>query len=433
VVVVAIALIAGAFAALALQRSALVDAIDSTLIARVDDISSLLIDGSVPATLTVPGDDDALVQVVDGSRRVVASSANVEGQGPIASVDPPADAYLLTDETLPIGDGEFRLAVRRVDAGGQRFTVVAAASLEQALDATAILAGILAVGVPLLIGLVGFAVWVIIGRTLEPVEAIRSRVASIGDQELDRRVPVPDTDDEIGRLAATMNEMLDRLELAATQQKSFVADASHELRSPLAAIRSQLEVDLVHPDLADWAVSNGEILAETLRMQRLVDDLLLLARSDSGAVAVHHQAVDLDDLVFESAERMREGTAIVIDTFHVSGAQVKGQPEALSRLVRNLIENALRYASGRIEIGLVEADGTATLTVDDDGPGIAVNDRSRVFERFTRLDEARDRDHGGAGLGLAIAYEITNRHHGAITATDSPLGGARFTVTIPTG
>lgn len=429
--VVAAALVIAGFAALAFQRSALIDAIDTALTARVDDLSALLIDGSVPTRLTVTGDDDALVQIVDANRTVISSSGNINGEAPITDIQPAPGTEVVASQVLPIGEGELRLVARTVAARGQTFTIYAASSLEQVTETTATLSAILLVGTPLLIAFVAATVWIIIGRTLHPVEAIRSEVDSIGDRELDRRVPVPDIDDEIGRLATTMNQMLDRLEQASNQQRHFVADASHELRSPLAAIRAQLEVDLVHPEQADWPAANAEILDETLRMQRLVDDLLLLARSDSGTLPTTRQPVDLDDLVFSETDRLQPTTA-VIDTSRISGAQVVGDRAALSRVVRNLLENAARYANSRVDVTLTEADGTATLTIDDDGPGIPPDDRTRVFDRFTRLDQARDRDHGGAGLGLAIAKEVVDHHAGTLAIDEGRNGGTRVTLRIPT-
>jgi len=430
--VVALALIVVGFTALTLQRASMINAIDTALMARVDDLTALIIDGSIPTLLTAPGDDVALVQITDGSRAVIASSPNISGEGAISSVQPAAGTQVVTTQTLPIGEGEFRLVTQSVFAHEQIFTIYAAAILDPVSEAAGALATILIIGIPVLIAFVGVTVWFIIGRTLHPVEAIRAKVASISDRDLDRRVPVPDADDEIARLAATMNEMLDRLEQSATQQRRFVADASHELRSPLAAIRSQLEVDLLHGETADWPATSESVLDETLRMQRLVDDLLLLARSDSGTLPVGHDSVDIDDIIFELVKWIQPTTPISIDTTQVSGAQVVGDADSLARLVRNILENAVRYAVDRIEVELAENDGIALFTVSDDGPGIPRADRDRVFERFTRLDEARDRDHGGTGLGLAISKEITLHHAGSIAIDDAPLGGARITVGIPT-
>ncbi|GMQ97772.1 MAG: ATP-binding protein [Acidimicrobiia bacterium] len=430
--VVAVALIVAGFSAVALQRASLVNAIDTALTARVEDLTALVRDRVIPVQLTAAGDEDALVQIVDGNRTVIAWSPNIEGEGAISDIEPAGGTRVLVTQSLPIDDGEFRLVAQSVTTGGQTFTIYAATGLEPVDEAVGTLETILIVGIPVLIAFVGFTVWVIIGRALRPVEAIRTRVASIGDRDLDRRVPVPDSDDEIARLAATMNQMLERLEHSSHQQRRFVADASHELRSPLAAIRSQLEVGLLHAEIADWPTTSEDVLDETLRMQRLVDDLLLLARSDSGTLPIKHQSVDLDDIVFELVERVQPGTSITIDTTRVSGAQVVGDRDSLARLVRNLLENAVRYAVNRIEVTLTESDGLAFLTISDDGRGIPEADRDGVFERFTRLDEARDRDHGGTGLGLAICKEITLHHAGSVTIDDAALGGARFNVEIPT-
>lgn len=430
--VVALALVVAGFTAMSLQRNAMVNAIDTALIGRAEDITALIIDGSIPTQLTAPGDDDALVQIINGDQTVIASSPNITGESAISDIRPEAGTQVVATQALPVGEGEFRLLTKSVLAHDQTFTIYAAASLDPVREAVAALAAILIAGIPLLIAFVGITVWFVIGRTLHPVEAIRSKVESISNRDLDRRVPVPDSGDEIARLAVTMNEMLDRLEQSSNQQRRFVADASHELRSPLAAIRSQLEVDLLHTEIADWSATSEDVLDETLRMQRLVDDLLLLARSDSGTLSIRQRSVDLDDIVFDLVKRIQPTASITIDTTHVSGAQVIGDADSLARLMRNLVENAVRFAIDRIEITLTEVDGVAVLTVSDDGPGIPEADREQVFERFTRLDEARDRDHGGAGLGLAISREITLLHQGSISIDTGTIGGARITVEIPT-
>lgn len=415
-----------------LQRSSLMNAIDTALTGRVNDLTSLIIDGSIPTQLTAPGDDATLVQIVDGEGAVIASSPNIAGEDAISDIHPDPGTQIATTQLLPIGEGDFRLVAQSVSAHDQVFTIFAAASLDPVAEAVGTLAAILTVGIPILIALVGITVWVIVGRTLHPVEAIRSRVASISELDLDRRVPVPNTDDEIGRLARTMNDMLDRLEQSAEQQRHFVADVSHELRSPLSAIRSQLEVDLAHQDRADWSTTSEEVLDETLRMQRLVDDLLLLARSDTRTMPAIHHSVDLDDVVLDLSQKMQPATSVRIDTSRVSGAQIMGDPSQLVRLVRNLLENAVRHANQLIRVTLTEGDSAATLIISDDGPGIPTADRERAFDRFTRLDEARDRDHGGSGLGLSIVREIAHHHGGTIAIDEDPLGGARFTVVIPT-
>ena len=252
-----------------------------------------------------------------------------------------------------------------------------------------------------------------------------------------RRVPVPAADDEVSRLASTMNRMLDRLEASAVRQRRFVADASHELQSPLAAARADLEVALTHPDRTDWRETAGELLDANRRMERLVRDLLFLARVDAGAARPPAVPVDLDDVVLSEAAGIRWDRSVDgsdghtrVDTSHVSAAAVCGRRDDLVRAVRNLIDNAARYAASAVHIELTSDDGTATLIVADDGPGIADVDRERVFERFGRLDDSRGRHAGGTGLGLAIAKEIIEAHGGTIRV-ESVSRGARFVVTLP--
>jgi signal transduction histidine kinase len=247
---------------------------------------------------------------------------------------------------------------------------------------------------------------------------------------LHRRVPQPKVDDEIGRLAATMNRMLERLERARNSQRRFVSDASHELRSPLTVIRQHAEVALAHPGQMT-AVELAEIvLAEQQRMQRLVEDLLLLARANE-RVPLARDAVDLDDLAFEEGHRLRATTSKRVDTSGVSAARVQGDAGALRRMFRNVGENAARHASTRLEISLVQRGDEVVVTVDDDGPGIPESERTRVLQRFVRLDEARSRDDGGSGLGLSIVDEVTRAHGGSISIEQSPLAGARIQIRLP--
>jgi signal transduction histidine kinase len=227
-----------------------------------------------------------------------------------------------------------------------------------------------------------------------------------------------------------MNRMLDRLERAHVRERRFVADASHELRSPIAAIRQHAEVALAHPELADGLPSVAH--AESLRMQSLVDDLLLLAQADEDRAELRRRPVDVDDLVLAEAHRLREAGTTDVDTRGVSAARVHGDPAALRRVLRNLVDNAVRHARRRVGLSLGERDGWAVLHVDDDGPGVPVADRSRVFERFVRLDDARPNTDGGTGgLGLAIVAEVVAAHGGAVELGDAPSGGARVTVRLP--
>ncbi|HZM30869.1 MAG TPA: HAMP domain-containing sensor histidine kinase, partial [Acidimicrobiales bacterium] len=270
--------------------------------------------------------------------------------------------------------------------------------------------------------------WQVVGRALRPVESIRAQVAEIGGSgRIDRRIPEPAGHDEVWRLARTMNEMLERLQAAAGRQRRFVADASHELRSPLASLRTQLEVGRDYAHRGDGGVDDQ--LAEVERMERLVGDLLLLAKADERRLVVRSRPLDLRAVVLDEAERARAQARVRLDTAAVTPATVHGDPEGLARVVRNLLENATRYARERVELTLAEHDGRVELSVADDGPGIPAEARERVFERFARLDEGRARDAGGTGLGLAIVREVVRAHGGSVTVGGD--AGARFVVALP--
>jgi signal transduction histidine kinase len=255
-------------------------------------------------------------------------------------------------------------------------------------------------------------------------------VDAISAAQLHRRVPRPKADDEIGRLAATMNRMLERLESARNSQRRFVSDASHELRSPITTIRQHAEVALAHPEHVTAAELAEVVLAEQQRMQRLVEDLLLLARVDEH-VPLTRAAVDLDDLAFEEGHRLRSATSKRVDTSGVNAVRVQGDADALRRMLRNVAENAVRHASSRVDVTLVERGEEVVLTIDDDGPGIPATERARVLQRFVRLDDARSRDEGGSGLGFSIVDEVVRAHGGSMSIEQSPLGGARIVITLP--
>jgi signal transduction histidine kinase len=299
-------------------------------------------------------------------------------------------------------------------------------------ESVRLLALSLTLAVPLVVSVLAAVLWWLTGRVLRPVESIRAEAASIQGTELDRRLPVPDSHDEISRLSRTINAMLDRLEHATERQRLFVADASHELRSPLTRIRADLEVGITHPEAADPATLYQSLLADATQLQELVDDLLFLARSDAGAIRRPIEPVDLDDLVLAEARRLSERGRVGVDISAVSAGRTCGDVKELARAIRNLASNAERYATTVVTFELREQDGQSRLVVADDGPGIPSEHHTRVFERFTRMDEARSRDAGGSGLGLAIVHDIVTRHGGAIAIMSSDGEGARFVVTLPT-
>ncbi|MBL3666543.1 HAMP domain-containing histidine kinase [Streptomyces sp. M2CJ-2] len=300
-------------------------------------------------------------------------------------------------------------------------TVYAGAPLAAEHSAVRTALTVMLIGFPLLAALVAGMTWVLTGRALRPVAAIREEMAAItASEDLTRRVPEPATHDEIARLARTTNETLAALETSVERQRSFVADASHELRSPIASLRTQLEVAAAHPELLDL---DGAV-EDTVRLQHLAADLLLLARLDAGERPVDGR-VDLAALAREEAAG-RTGVTVDAETAEVAGS--RGQ---LGRVLGNLLDNGRRHARETVSVTVRREGDWAVLGVADDGDGVAEADRERIFQRFVRLDDARSRDDGGAGLGLAIARDVAVRHGGTLTAGAAPAGGALFELRLP--
>lgn len=431
-------------AALALASFALLGLLEANLLRTAErDAEQQAV---TVARLAAAGDLDAMrpplhgiefVQVVGARGRVLRASPNLLGQLPLAPGEPrrPGKEFH-TWRIGPLGGAHRQRVVQVTTETPQGLvTVFVGTSLRDVDAADDTAAAALAVGGPLLLLTVGLVTWRVTGRALGPVEAIRAEVAAIGDRELHRRVPVPPTHDEVARLAQTMNSTLDRLESAGLRQRRFIADASHELRSPITVVRTQLEVALAVRDPELWPELIGGALQDVERLQQLCADLLLLARIDA-AQPVKPVRLDLGAVVRE-AVGTRLGDRVPVRTELEPGVEVEGSELWLSRVVTNLVDNAQRFAEERVEVVLRSTAGpradvrTAVLEVVDDGPGIPAGDRERVFERFTRLDDARSRDHGGAGLGLAIARDLTAHHGGTLTAEDAPRG-ARLVVRLPT-
>jgi len=300
----------------------------------------------------------------------------------------------------------------------------AAAAIES--DAVQDAAQAMLVGVPLLVLVVGVITYLLTGRALRPVEAMRSRTAQISEADLSTRVDVPATGDEIARLAVTLNGMLDRLHDAHQAQVRFVADASHELRSPLAASRAELDVATRDPGHADWLATAEVLRTSNERMQHLVDDLLVLTRAAENAPG-RDEDVDLDDVVERIGFGLRPRDGVVVDVL-TEPVRVRGNREELSRVVQNLADNAVRHAQHRVRLTVTAG---AAIEVADDGAGIPVDDRELVFDRFVRLDDGRARSTGGSGLGLAIVRGIVGSHGGSVRVGESDLGGASLVVRLP--
>ena len=395
-------------------------------------------------------DDDKPVQVVDPAGRLVAASEDLERisgtgveavrpqavTGDTGSPDSTADDDSLSpgeiDDDVSFTDGsatvdgdeaDYRFAAVRVEADGEgTLTVYAGAPLSAEQSAVSTALTVMLIGFPLLLGVVAGVTWLVTRRALRPVEGIRAEMAEItASEDLARRVPVPDTHDEVARLARTTNETLAALETSVERQRRFVADASHELRSPIASLRTQLEVGAAHPELLDV---EGAV-EDTVRLQRLAADLLLLARLDAGERPADAR-VDLAELVREQVEG-RAGVTLEA----AAGVEVAGSRGQLGRLVANLLDNAQRHARSAVTVDVRREGERAVVEVADDGDGVPEGDRERVFERFVRLDDARSRDDGGAGLGLAIARDVAVRHGGTLTVGEAATGGALFGLRLP--
>jgi signal transduction histidine kinase len=409
--VVAAALVVGALAFYGILSVSMHDAAVRAAETRAEQLAVRIDAEGVSAVAEL---DDDIAQVLDDEGRVVAASEEAD------SGDLPDSEGTVTYDDEPM------IVVREdLDDG----TLLLAVPVEDDDQTLATVAALLAVAVITVTALVAGITWWVVGRALRPVARIRAEVDDITADRLDRRVAVPPSGDEIAALAGTMNRMLDRLDAAATAQRRFVSDASHELRSPLATIRQHAEVAQLHPEATSVDDLAEVVHDEGLRMQELVDALLLLTRLDERAV-LQRDDVDVDDLALAEAKRLRAGGAVV-DASGVHAARVRGDARLLGQLVRNLADNAARHARTAVSIGVLERDGQVLLTVDDDGAGVPIGERERIFERFVRLDEARARDAGGSGLGLAIVRAVAEAEGGSVRVEDSPLGGARFAVALP--
>ena len=399
-------------AMVAVFRWQLTENLDETLNERTDAIAAVV---GRPITAELGGDEDLLVQLVGSDGVVSSASSNVAGLGLIA----PLEWGIRTVNDVPGRPDSFRVITRPVLVPEGRALLLVGMNADDIHDPVRIMTKLLGLSVPGVVLAVGLLNWWLTGRMLRPVERMRSQMADISGSNLGGRIRESETGDEIDRLARTMNQTLDRLEDAVRRQQRFVADASHELRGPLTRIRGELEVDLARPELADPLATERSVLDEAIGLQILIDDLLVLARSDAHTETPKLVPVDLDDIVLSEARRLKDRGRVNVATSDVGAAQVMGDVSQLRRAVRNLFDNAERHATHTVTIALVDVDGRGRLTVGDDGAGIAPGDRQRIFERFARLDAARTRDEGGSGLGLAIARAIVEQHGGSISLADA--------------
>jgi signal transduction histidine kinase len=431
--VVAVALAAGGMVLVVLVHRSLVGSVDAAGKARAHDVAALVASNRLQGTVASTGEESSVVQVITATGTVIAASPNIAGETALLSTPPGHRSEQVRSLSgLPIADSgqTFRVVAEPVQLPTGPGWVYVATSVAQIDLSTARLAVLLVAGLPLLLVVVAAATWRAVGRALRPVEQIRSSAASISGAVPGARVPVPATKDEIARLAQTMNAMLVRIESSALRQREFVGDASHELRSPLAALQAEIDVAVAHPGEVATPQLLARMSGQTARMTRLLDGLLVLARAEEGAPEPGHTPVDLDELVHAEAVRLRSAGSTVTLT-GTDAARIQGSRGDLTRLLRNLGDNAATHAHSTITLSLHVHGREALLTVSDDGPGIPEADRERIFERFTRLDHSRRRtaSGGGAGLGLAICRQIAQRHGGQISLEAGP--GARFVVRLP--
>jgi signal transduction histidine kinase len=475
--VVAAALVTAGFVVLTALHRHLVDGASLQAEVTARKIAAQVAAGTTMGSLDLPDAQSQPVQVISPEGRVLAAARTLRGAPPFADFaraprrsfeshrhdgphrdgpghndhlhdtdhhDPdhhgddriPAGGFYTTtarfeDVRVPRSGGgpghDFRVAaVFATTRRGHTVTVYAGASLNTDRQAVAGVRRVMLFGLPPLLAVVAGTTWLVTRRALRPVEGIRTELSEIMKGDLSRRVPQPPSHDEVAALAATTNATLAALEEAVARQQRFVADASHELRSPIASLRTQLEVARAHPQLLEI----DGLIDDTLRLERLGADLLFLARLDAGEPQ-RAEPLDLAELYrWELAHRVDD--RVPVEAAIPDGpVMVAGSRTQLARILRNLVDNAQRHASSAMQVALQHRQGHGVvLDVTDDGPGVPATDRERIFERFVRLDDARSRDAGGAGLGLAIVRDLVHRHGGRIEVGDADGGGARFTMTL---
>jgi signal transduction histidine kinase len=424
-VVLAIGLGLGALVLAQLFVHARLAAVDAGARTEASTVASLAATGDLPSPLPLPAGGTASAQVVDSTGTVLAATASASRVLAIVPVQPerpglPDRTFTTTTSTL--GPTPLRVVVRGVDLRGSRVYVVVAVPISDVTSTLDAMRRVILVVLPIVLLAAAVATWLAIGAALRPVDQLRGEADTL---EITSRVDppqlrIPEGAEELRRLGLTLNRMLGRVHQAGERQRAFIADAAHELRSPIAAVQTQLEVALATaPSAAEWPAIAADVLADVERLSAVATDLLLLARLDAGTADPGRR----DDVVDFGKLADAHGASMF----------VVGDETALRRMLENLTSNATRHARSQIEVAAATAHGDVIVTVDDDGPGIPEQDRERAFGRWVRLDEGRGRGDGGAGLGLPIARAIARSHGGDVELGVSPLGGLRATVRLPAG
>lgn len=410
--------------------------LDRSMTARSDDVAALVVDaGPGLAEGRTTETEDGFVQIVGPDGEVVdASSARLAE--PVLDPDQLAQARSerLTTDIGPVADvvSHSRILARPIEATEGEIVVIVGTSLEERDEAVSGLTRLLAIGVPIALVLASAGGYLFAAAALRPVEAIRRRAAEIGGRERGARVPLSSAPDELRRLGETLNEMLERVDASLERERAFVADASHELRTPLSILKAELELALAgdrsHAELHAALVSASD---ETDRLARLAEDLLVIARSERGALAVRRELVPTSDLLQSVAGRAAPRALAaerVIDVADGGPAAVEVDQLRIEQALGNLVDNAIRHGAGRIELSAERRDGATALVVRDEGEGIPPELGDHAFDRFTH-GEGPDVDRG-AGLGLAIVRAIAEAH-GGTARTASGESGAAVEVWLP--
>lgn len=428
------AVLTGAILLLYVQRSALTRVLDQSANKTANETARLIKEGKLPKTLPPTSGGVTGVQVVDRHDFVLTATPGADQSVSIITPQQLDEVRAGGRPTVPspTSDAQLRIVGRTL---GPR-TILVATDVTRVDDSVRILTRAALIGGPLAVLLMAFASYGVVALTLRPVAALRHGAADITAAGLaEQRLPVPDAKDEIHRLAVTLNAMLDRIDSATSRQRTFVGDAAHELRSPLASLRVQLEVAQRLGPAADWSGLINDVLVDVDRLDRLVDDLLTLARLDESGATMHREPVQLGALVHEVARGYAHARVPVVAA--TEPLTVSGDPESLRRVVINLLDNAVRFASREVRVAVSPANRSgralARLVVEDDGPGIPEAERARVFDRFYRVQESRSRQSGGTGLGLPIVRDIVRNHGGRVrlTGRDNEAPGLRAVVTLP--
>lgn len=407
---------------------------DAATSARADEVAAGIGTGGVAGLdngVLTPSETLDVIQVVDSQGMVVASDRQ-HSTSALLQPAAPGVRHTADGATFPGADAEYRATSLGVRSPTGDFTVVVATAEAPINRVIVTVAVLLCIVFPLILLMLMLITYYFVDRALRPVERIRSEVAEISSSDLSRRVPVPTTGDEISTLARTMNDMLGGLEAGRLQQLRFVGDASHELRSPLTTLVGLLDLSRTTREPIDPITVDNILLPEALRLQVMIDDMLLLAKADERGVPLDIEDVDLDEIVSNEVARLEAISPLQVPVA-ITPVRVRGDSEKLSRALRNLADNAARHAQTfvRFEMSVDAISGTGRVTIVDDGPGIPDTDKTRVFDRFVRLEADRERSSGGSGLGLAIVAEIIRAHVGTTDIRDTPGGGTTIIVTLP--